>query len=142
VNVMCLVMPAAACLLILDSLRTIIIAQWAQWSPHYKMWNHSIMYAGRYQHQSFWNKGLISSTAKVSGFWQYQLHVKGIMLCFWSFLNVLKVELWFVIGDLNFPREQWFSSAREWYFMYQFKWPLCKKKCAVGCSMMLQSQRW
>jgi hypothetical protein len=30
VNVMCLVVPAAACLLILDFLEAIIIAQWAQ----------------------------------------------------------------------------------------------------------------
>ena len=30
VNVMCLVIPAAVCLLILGSLGTIIIAQWAQ----------------------------------------------------------------------------------------------------------------
>ena len=67
------------------------------------------MYTGRYQHQSFWNKGLFSSTAEFSGFLQYQLHVKAIVLYFWSFLNVLNAELWFVIGDLNFPREQWFS---------------------------------
>jgi len=26
--------------------------------------------------------------------------------------------------------------------MYQFKWPLYKKKCSVGFSMMLQSHRW
>jgi len=42
VNVMCLVMPAAAYLLILGSLWTITVAQWAQWNPDYKMWKHSI----------------------------------------------------------------------------------------------------
>jgi hypothetical protein len=26
--------------------------------------------------------------------------------------------------------------------MYQFKWILCKKKCSVGFSVMLQSHRW
>jgi len=26
-------------------------------------------------------------------------------------LDVLKFELWFVIGDLDFPREQWFSLS-------------------------------
>ena len=36
VNVMCLV-PEAACLLILGSLETIIIARWAQCIPDYKM---------------------------------------------------------------------------------------------------------
>ena len=40
VNVMSLFMPAAACLLILGSLGAIAIAQWAQWIPDYKMWNH------------------------------------------------------------------------------------------------------
>jgi len=46
VNVMCLVVPAAAYLLILCSLGAIIIAQW---SPDFKMWHHSIsMYTGRY----------------------------------------------------------------------------------------------
>ena len=70
VNVMCLVIPAAACLLTLGTLGAIIIAQWAQWSSDYKMWSHSIcMHTGRYRHQSFWNKGLFSSTAEVTGFW-------------------------------------------------------------------------
>ena len=36
-NVMCLVVPAAACLHILGSLGAIIIAWWAQCSPVYKM---------------------------------------------------------------------------------------------------------
>ena len=35
VNIMCLVVAAAACLLILSSLGTITIAQWAQQSPNY-----------------------------------------------------------------------------------------------------------
>jgi len=38
VNVMCLLIPAAVCLFILGSLGTIIIAQWDQWVPYYKMW--------------------------------------------------------------------------------------------------------
>ena len=81
VNVMCLVIPAAACLLILGSLRAIIIDQWAQWNPYYKMRNHSIsMCTGRYWHQSFWNKGLFSSPAEVSGFLEYGLHVSGIWI--------------------------------------------------------------
>ena len=77
VNVVCRVILEAACLLILDSLEAIIIAQLAQWSPDYKMWNHSIsMRTGRCRHQSFWNEGLFSSNAEVSGFLEYQLHIK------------------------------------------------------------------
>jgi len=55
VNDMCVVMPAAAvyCFVLLGAL---IIAQGAQWSPDYKMWNHRIsMQTWRYHHQSFWN---------------------------------------------------------------------------------------
>jgi len=37
VNVMSFVVLAAACLLILDSLRSILIGQEASWSPDYKM---------------------------------------------------------------------------------------------------------
>jgi hypothetical protein len=40
VNVMSLVMPAAACVLMLGSLWVITIGQWDQWSPDYRMWNH------------------------------------------------------------------------------------------------------
>ena len=37
VDILSLVVPATVCLLILGSLGAIIIAQWAQCSPHYKM---------------------------------------------------------------------------------------------------------
>jgi len=54
VNVMCLVITAAAYLLILGSLEAIIIAQWAHWMLDYTMWNHSIsVHTGRYQNQIF-----------------------------------------------------------------------------------------
>jgi hypothetical protein len=45
---------SSVCLFIcLCSLGAIIISQWAQWCPDYKMWNHSIsIHSGRYQHQS------------------------------------------------------------------------------------------
>jgi hypothetical protein len=33
-------------------------------------------------------------------------------------------------------------SARKWCCMYQFEWPLCKKKCSIGFSVMLQNHRW
>jgi len=89
---MSLVRIAAGCLLILGYLETIIIAQWAQWSPDYKMWNHSIsMYAGRYWQQSFWNWGLLSLSAGILEFLKYELHIKGTVLCFWSFIRCIKI---------------------------------------------------
>jgi hypothetical protein len=51
------------------------------------------MHTGRYQHQSFRSWGLFSSTAEVSGFLQYQLHVERIVLYFEAPLDVLKFEL-------------------------------------------------
>jgi len=82
---------SSSLLLILGSLGAIIIAQCARWSPDYKMWNHSIsMYTGRYWWQSFWNEGLFPPTAEVSGFLEYQIHVEGIVLCFWSSLSCIK----------------------------------------------------
>jgi len=53
---MSIVLTAAACLYIFCCLGAIIIAHWTQWSPDYRMWNHTIIrHTGMYQHQSFWN---------------------------------------------------------------------------------------
>jgi len=90
----------------LGSLGAIIITQGAQCSPYYKIWNHSIsMHTERYWHQSFWNYGLFSSTAELSGFLAYQLHTKGTVLCFWSCLRCIKI--WIVIYNkgLKFPHK-------------------------------------
>ena len=76
------------------------------------------------------------------GILEYQLHVERIILYFEALLDVLKCELSFVIGDLNFPPESNGSPcAIDWCCMYHFKWPLSKKNCIVGFSMMLQSHR-
>ena len=78
VNVMCLVITVAACLLILLSFETVIIAQWAKRSPDYKMLSNIIcMHTVKNQHQSFLNWGLFFSSTEVSGFLQDQFHVKG-----------------------------------------------------------------
>ena len=105
VNVMSLVLPATACLLILGSVEAIIIAQWAQWSLHYIMWNHSIVvHTGKYRHQSLWNCGIFSS-AEISGYLEYQLHIKGTVLYFWSSFRCIKC--WIVISFrwLKFPQK-------------------------------------
>jgi hypothetical protein len=102
---MSVIRTAAECLLILGSLEAITIAQWAQWIAGYKMWNRSVsMHTGRYWHQSFQNLGLLSSSAEVSGFLKYELHIKGTLVGFLSSLNCIKFELWFVVRGLNFPR--------------------------------------
>ena len=96
VNVMSHIVPAAPCLHILVSVEAIIIAQWSHLNLYSIMWNHSIiMHTGRYRHQSFWNWGLFSSSAEVSGFFKYEFNIKETVLCFWSSLRCIKC--WIVI---------------------------------------------
>jgi len=143
VNVMCLFIPSAACLPILYSLEAIIIAEWAQWSPDCKMWNHTIsMHTGRCLHQSFRNYGLFSLHVEVSGFLDYQLHVEGVVLYFWSLFRCITVWIVICYRELISPESSGSPCAREWCCMYQFKWPFCMKKCVIGFSMMLHSYRW
>jgi hypothetical protein len=40
------------------------------------------MHTGMYGHQRFWNMGIFSSPAKLTGFLDYELHIEGILLCF------------------------------------------------------------
>ena len=93
---MCIFVPTAACLFILDSLESIMLAQWAQCYADYKMWYHSIsMHTGMYGHQSWWNVGIFSLPAEVTGFLEYELHIEGIVLYFWS--SILCIKIWIVI---------------------------------------------
>jgi hypothetical protein len=104
VNVMSPVVTTALSLLILHSVETFLIAQWAQWISDHKMWNHSTsIHTGRYWQQSICNWGLYSSTAKVSGFLTYEIHIKGTVLYYWSSLRC--TEDWIVIycRGLKFP---------------------------------------
>ena len=49
------------------------------------MWCHCIsMHIGRYRHLSFWYWRLLSSSVEVSGYLNYELHIKGAVLCFWQ----------------------------------------------------------
>jgi len=109
VNIMSVVVPATVCLPFLGSLGAVMIAQWTQWSPDCKMWIHSTsMHNWRYWQQSIWNCGLYCAFAEVSDFLVYQLHIKGVVLYYWSSIRCIKFELWFIIVDLNFPIEQRF----------------------------------
>jgi len=81
---MSVIVPSAPCLLIMGSVEAIIIAQWGQWILDCIMWNHSIITpTGKYRHQSFWNWRLFSSSAEISGYLEYQIHIKGTVLYFW-----------------------------------------------------------
>ena len=67
-NVMCIVIPATVSLCILCSLGAIIIAVIGLSEVQITKCGNSVnMYTGWYHHQSFWNKGLFSSSADVSG---------------------------------------------------------------------------
>ena len=105
VNVMCLAVPAAVCLLILCCLGAITIVQWDQRSLDFKMWNHCIsMCTGRWRQQSFWNYGLFPPTAEVLGFLEYQIRVEGIVLCFWSSIRCIKIGIAICYRGLRFPQ--------------------------------------
>ena len=102
VNVMSLIVPAGTQLRIMGCVEAIIIAQWAQWSLDCIMWNHSIiMHTGKYRHQSFWNWGLFSS----SGYLEYQLLIKGTVLCFWSSPKCIKFWIVIYYKGLRFPQK-------------------------------------
>jgi len=106
VNVVCLVVPAVACFLILGSLEAITITQWTLWGPDYRMWNRSIiMCTGSYWHQSFWKWVLLSSSAEVSGFFKYELHIKGTVLCYWSSLRCIKICIAICYRGLKFLKQ-------------------------------------
>jgi len=125
VNVMSLVLPANACLLILGSFGAILIAQWASWSPDYKMWNHSTRASGI--------RECFPYLLKYQDIWSISSILKELYCISDAPWDVLKVELWFIMGDLY--------STREWCSMYQFKWSLCRERSRVGFRMMLRSHR-
>jgi hypothetical protein len=104
VIIMSLDVPATVCLLILGSLWAVIIAQWTQWSPDFKIWNHSTsVHNWRFWQQSVWNCGLYCASAEVSDFVVYQLHVKGIVLYYWSSLRCIKSWIVTYYRGLKFP---------------------------------------
>jgi hypothetical protein len=109
VIIMSLVVLAAACLLILGSLGTIIIAQWTQWSPDCKMWNHSTsVHNWRYWQQASGIRGLIPQQLKYQDLWCIISILKQLYCICDASLDVLKINMLFIIGDLHFPIEQWF----------------------------------
>ena len=61
------------------------------------------MHNWRYWQQRFCNYGLYSSTAEVSGFLVYQLHIKGIVLCYWGSLRCVKIWIVIYCRGLKFP---------------------------------------
>ena len=87
------------------------------------------MHTGRYQHQSFWYWRLLSTSAEVSGFLEYQLHSKGTVLCFWSSLRYIKIWIVICYREIISPESNGSACAREWCCLYHFNLPLCNKKC-------------
>ena len=61
------------------------------------------MHNWRYWQQRFCNNGLYSSTVEVSGFLVYQVHTKGIVLCYWGSLWCVKIWIVIYCRVLKFP---------------------------------------
>jgi hypothetical protein len=74
------------------------------WSSDCKMWNHNTtVHIWMYWQQSIWNYGLYSSPAELSGFLVYQLHIKGIVLYYWSSLRCINCGIVIYCRGLKFP---------------------------------------
>jgi len=70
------------------------------------MVNHSIsMRIGRYWHQSFWNEGPLSACSELSRFFIYELHIKGTVLCLWSFIRCIRIWIVICYRRLKFPHK-------------------------------------
>jgi hypothetical protein len=54
-------------------------------------------------------RGYFPQVLKYQDFWSIYSMLKEFYCIFEALLDVLKIELWIVIGDLDFPREHWFS---------------------------------
>jgi len=51
------------------------------------------MHSARYQQQSFSNGGLLSACAELSRFLKYEFHIKGTVLCFWSYFRSIECSI-------------------------------------------------
>ena len=103
---MSIVRTAAGCLLILGSLEAIIIAQWAQWSAHYRMWNHSIsMLVEGTDTRAFGIWGYCAHLLKYQEIWSKKLHIKETVLCLWNSLSCIKIWIVIFYRRLKFPKQ-------------------------------------
>ena len=142
VNVMCIVITAAHSLLILCSVEAILIAQWAQWSAGCKMWNHS---TNMYQCTDTRASGIMGycpHLLKCQVFWSINSILKELYCISEAPVDVLKINMWFIIWDLNFPIEQWFTLCQRVTVHVPVWMATLQDKCSVGFSMILQSQGW
>ena len=110
INVMYIVVPTTACLLIFCSLEAIIIAQWAQWFQitECEVTLSVSILAGSDTRPSRIRR-YFPQNLKYQDFWSISSTLKELYCISEAALDVLKIELRFIIGDLNFPREPWFS---------------------------------
>ena len=100
--------------------KPLIVAQCVQWSPDCEMWNHIInMHIWRCWHQSFWNWGLLPSSAEVSGFFKFELHSKGTVLCFWSSLRCIKILISIYCRGFKFPYRAVFLLPLDSIILYK-----------------------
>jgi len=109
VHILSLVVSGTVCLLILGYLGAIIIAQWAQWSTDCKMWITvpvCIIESADYRASGI--RGYVPQQMKFQGFLCISSILKELYCLSGAPIDVLKVELWFVIEGLNFPIEQCF----------------------------------
>ena len=117
VHTLSLVVLATVCLLILGSLGAIISAQWAPWNTDCQMWNHIIsMYTGGTNTRASGLSGYVPQLQKYQGFCFISYKLKELYCSIEAPLDVLKFELWFIIGDLNKRTWMKIGDVTDWYY--------------------------
>jgi len=104
VNVMSLVITAAPNLLSLFSVEAILIAQWSAECENTVP--VSILEGADTRTSGI--RGYCTLLLKNQDFWSMNSILKELYCVSEAPLDVLKVELWFILRDFNFLREQWF----------------------------------
>ena len=99
---MSLVITAASSLLILRSVEAILIAQWAQWSAKCEITVPVCIVEGACTRTSG-IRGYCTDLLKCQDFWSVNCILKELYCVSEAPLDVLKVDLWFNVGDFKFP---------------------------------------
>ena len=107
VNVISLVITAAPSLLILNSLEDILIAQWAQWIAKCQI-TVPVCVLEDPDTRTSGIRGFSTDLLKCQDFWSVYCILEELYSVSEAPLDVLNVDLWVNLGDINFSIEQWF----------------------------------
>jgi hypothetical protein len=79
--------------------------------------------------RAYWIRGYFAQMTNYQDFWSINL-LKDLCYIFKAPCYILIFQLWFVMGELNFPKSSG-SPCTRGCLIYWFKWPLWNEKCSV-----------